>query len=151
MARRLRRTVLALFGVLWGSGCAWLLLHFLFPRQGDFGPEPNPWEPVVLRIHGWLAIGGVLLLGWLGSSHISERWWRSRRRVSGWALVGTAGVLVVSGYALYYTIDRLHDVAAVTHEVLGGLAILVALTHWKRHRRSLRATDATHKGLEQDR
>jgi hypothetical protein len=140
MAISLRRVVLTLFGVLWVSGCTWLVLHYIFPHQGDFGPESNPWEPLTLRVHGWLAMGGVFLLGWLGASHISDRWWRSRRRVSGWSLVSLAALLVLSGYALYYTIDRLRDVASVVHESLGALAILVALIHWQRHRRSSRPT-----------
>ena len=32
----------------------------------------------------------------------------------------------------YYTTDRLHDSAAVIHEILGAAAILIALTHWLR-------------------
>jgi hypothetical protein len=75
----------------------------------------------------------VFLLGWIAAEHISDRWHRARNRVSGFSLASLAAVLVVSGYALYYTTDRLHDLAGAVHEVLGGAAIAFALTHWRRN------------------
>jgi hypothetical protein len=45
-------------------------------------------------------------------------------------LAGAAAAIIVSGYALYYTTDRLQYVAAAIHEFLGGTAILFALAHW---------------------
>jgi hypothetical protein len=129
----LRRAIYSTCTLLWLSGCAWLVLHFGFPTATDFGPAPNPWEPGILRVHGWLAVGAVFLFGWITAEHISDRWRRSRNRVSGFSLAGFAAVLTVSGYALYYTTDRLHDVAGVAHEVLGALAIIFALVHWWGH------------------
>ena len=77
--------------------------------------------------------GRRALLGWVTAGHISDRWRRSRNGVSGFSLAGFAVLLVLSGYALYYTTDRFHDVAAVLHEVLGVVAIAFALTHWWRN------------------
>jgi hypothetical protein len=134
MSTALRRAIYSICTLLWLSGCAWLVMHFAFPTETDFGPAPNPWEPVILRIHGWSAVGGVFLLGWITAGHISDRWRRARNRVSGFSLAGFAVVLVLSGYALYYTTDRFHDVAAILHEVLGVVAIAFALTHWLRNR-----------------
>jgi hypothetical protein len=136
MSVALRLAIFATCATLWVSGCLWLVLHFGFAKQTDFGPSPNPWEPLVMRVHGWMAVGGVFLLGWITAGHISERWTSRRNRVSGLALAAAAGVLVVTGYALYYTADRLHDTAAVMHELLGGGTILLALTHWWRNGRS---------------
>jgi len=87
-----------------------------------------------LRIHGWSAVGGVFLLGWITAGHISDRWRRARNRVSGFSLAGFAVVLVLSGYALYYTTDRFRDVATMLHEVLGVVVIAFALTHWLQNR-----------------
>jgi hypothetical protein len=134
MSTALRRVIYSVCALLWVSGCAWLVIHYAFPTTTDFGPAPNPWEPVILRLHGWSALCGVFLLGWISAGHISERWRRSRNRVSGFCLAGFAVMLVLSGYALYYTTDRLHDVAASLHEVLGVVAIAFALTHWLRNR-----------------
>ncbi len=130
---------MAIFGLLWLSGCYWLVLHYFFASASDFGPLQNPWEPVVLRIHGWLAVGGVYLLGWVTARHVSERWPHTIKRASGIAITGLALLLVITGYALYYTTDRLHDDAAFVHELLGGAAIAFALTHWRRYRAGRRS------------
>ena len=55
-------------------------------------------------------------------------------RPSGLWLLGLASVLVLSGYALYYTTGRLQAGAALVHEWLGLVAIIAALAHWRRIR-----------------
>lgn len=126
--------VTLIFGGLWLSGCYWLLLHHFCARASEFGPVQHPWEPVVLRIHGWIAVAGVFLLGWITAQHVSDRWPQAIKRISGVAIAGVAAILAVTGYALYYTTDRLHDIAGAIHEVVGGMAVLLALTHWRRPR-----------------
>ena len=122
------------FGGLWVSGCYWLLLHYFYARASDFGPVQHPWEPLILKIHGWIAVASVFLLGWITAQHVSDRWQQTIKRVSGVAIAGVAAILALTGYALYYTTDHLHDLAAAAHEVLGGAAVLLALTHWRRPR-----------------
>jgi hypothetical protein len=136
MSTGLRRAIYIVCALLWVSGCAWLVVHFAFPMVTDFGTAPNPWEPLLLRIHGWVAVSGVFLFGWITANHISDRWRRSSNRVSGFSLAGFVVVLTATGYALYYTTDRLHDVAATTHELMGAIAIVFALTHWWNNARS---------------
>jgi fucose 4-O-acetylase-like acetyltransferase len=125
------------FGALWLSGCEWLVLHYFFAQPADFGQ--HPWAPLILRIHGWIAVAAVFLLGWLTAQHVSDRWRQMIKRVSGVGIASVAAVLALTGYALYYTTDRLHDVAGTVHEVLGGAAILLALAHWRPHRRTRRS------------
>jgi hypothetical protein len=137
MSTGLRRAIYAVCALLWMSGCAWLVAHFAFPTATDFGPAPNPWEPVLLRIHGWMAVCGVFLFGWITANHISDRWRKSPNRVSGFSLAGLVVILTASGYALYYTTDRLHDVAGTLHEVMGAVAIAFAFAHWWNNARSL--------------
>jgi uncharacterized membrane protein len=137
MSTALRRLIYAICTLLWLSGCAWLVLHFFFPVTTDFGPAPNPLEPWLLRIHGWVAVGGVFLFGWITSEHIGDRWRKPQNRVSGFSLVVFVSFLTLSGYGLYYTTDRLHDTSAVVHEVLGTLAIVFALVHWRAKERSV--------------
>ena len=133
MPRSLRWVTYLVFGVLWASGCAWLAVHFLWAQPSPFGVIPHPWEPALLRIHGWSAAAAVFLLGWVSSQHVAERWEQWRRRPSGLILGAAAIVLVLSGYALYYTTDQLHDTAAVAHEILGTAALALALVHWRRN------------------
>jgi len=134
MSPALRAAILTLGALLWLSGAVWLVLHFAFAQQTQFGPLPNPWEAVVIRVHGVLAVGGVFLLGWIVGGHTIERWGSARNRLSGLALMGSAALLVSSGYALYYTTGTLHEVASRTHEWLGAASLLVALAHWWRNR-----------------
>ena len=136
MSPALRRVIYAICSLLWLSGCAWLIAHYFFPAATDFGPAPNPLEPWLLRIHGWVAVGGVFLFGWITSEHISDRWRKPQNRLSGLSLAAFVSILTVSGYALYYTTDHLHDVSAALHEVLGALVIVFALTHWRARERS---------------
>lgn len=134
MSRGLRRTLLSVCALLWLSGVLWLLLHFLFPLHNEFGALPNPWEAPLMRLHGLLAVAAVFLFGWVGAGHIAARWSAITNRVSGLWLLGCASVLVLSGYALYYSTGGLHAGSALLHEVLGVLAIVAALAHWLRIR-----------------
>ncbi|HET7756897.1 MAG TPA: hypothetical protein VFK87_06550 [Steroidobacteraceae bacterium] len=129
MPAALRGTLYAVGGLLWLTGCLWLVLHLVFPQATPFGPLPNSWEPVVLRIHGWAAACSLFLLGWVTAAHVSDRWRGFRSRVSGLTLASTVGVIAVTGYALYYTTGRLHDGAALVHECLGAAAIALLLVH----------------------
>ena len=42
MSPALRRALYAAFGLLWLTGCAWLVLHYFFRTAGEFGPTPHP-------------------------------------------------------------------------------------------------------------
>ncbi len=49
-------------------------------------------------------------------------------------MASVAVILALTGYALYYTTDSVHDASGVTHEVVGVAAVLFALVHWRRYR-----------------
>jgi hypothetical protein len=134
MSGELRATVMGVCALLWGSGVAWLVLHLGFEPRNDFGPLPHPWEAGLMKLHGLVAVAAVFLLGWLGAGHVFERWRGSRNRLSGWGLLGGAALLVVSGYALYYTLGPVHAASAWLHQWLGAAVIIVALTHWLKTR-----------------
>lgn len=137
MSAGLRRTLLGVSALLWLSGVLWLLAHFLFPAHNEFGVLPNRWEAPLMRLHGLIAVAAVFLFGWIGAGHIVARWSAATNRVSGLWLLACACLLVMSGYALYYSSGALHDSAGVLHEWLGVLAIVVALVHWLRVRRAV--------------
>jgi len=133
MSRSLRIVTMMVCAALWLSGGVWMLLHYFFQINTEFGPGPNPWEPVMIRIHGIVAIGTVFLLGWIAARHIGIAWKQLRNRVSGIALSSACALLVLSGYALYYLPDdELRVDSELIHQVLGAAAIVVALIHWRR-------------------
>ena|SRR5665213_1572279 len=140
MSTGLRVAIFATFGALWASGCYWLALNYFFAQATQFGPVQHPWAPTILRVHGWIAVATVFLLGWITARHVGDRWPQMHKRISGLAVASVAAILAITGYALYYTTDRLHDVAGVAHEIIGVAAILFALTHWRRYRPRRRST-----------
>ena len=142
MSPGLRRTILAVCALLWLSGCLWLVLHFGFPQAGEFGALPNPWEAAVLRAHGAIAVAGVFLLGWVAGGHLPTRWGAAYNRGSGLLLGASALLLVVSGYALYYSTGVLHESAARIHELLGVASLAAALAHWWHSAATRAARDA---------
>ena len=134
LPRPLRVLIYAVGALLWLSGAAWLVLHYVFPQASAFGPLPNPWEAPLMRAHGLVAVCGVFLIGWMTAAHVTARWSSDRNRRSGLALGLTTLLLVFSGYALYYTTGTPHDGAGLLHEVIGVLAPAAALAHWWRNR-----------------
>ena len=133
LPRGIRATLYAVGALLWVSGALWLVLHYVFPQSTAFGPLPNPWEAPLMRVHGLIAVCAVFLIGWMMAAHVTARWASERNRRSGLVLAGAALLLVLSGYALYYTTGAPHDGAAIAHQVVGVLSLAAALGHWWRN------------------
>jgi len=130
----IRATLYGVGALLWVSGAAWLVLHYVFPQSTAFGPLPNPWEAPLMRAHGLIAVCAVFLIGWMMAAHVIARWASERNRRSGLVLAGAALLLILSGYALYYTTGAPHDAAAIAHQAVGVLSPVAALAHWWRNR-----------------
>jgi hypothetical protein len=131
MSRRQRFAVYTVFGLLWVSGCWWLVLDRFFTRPGQFGPMPHPWEPAMLLIHGVVAIVSMYVLGWVTARHVL-RWWPAKlRRLSGGLLAALFAVLTLSGFALFFVSDdRFQRFSAASHDVLGIAITAFAIQHW---------------------
>ena len=131
MPRRQRFAVYTVFGVLWVSGCWWLLLDEFFTRPGQFGSMPHPWEPAILLIHGIVAILSMYVLGWVSARHVL-RWWPARlRRLSGGLLAALFAVLTSSGFALFFVSDDLLlRFSAAARDVIGIAITVFAVQHW---------------------
>lgn len=134
LPRLLRATLYGVGVLLWLSGAVWLVLHYVFPESTAFGPLPNPWEAPLMRAHGLIAVCAVFLIGWMMAAHVTVRWASERNRRSGLVLGAAALLLILSGYALYYTTGSPHDAAALAHEAIGVLSPAAALAHWWRNR-----------------
>ncbi len=115
--------------ILWLTGAGWLLLHYYGQVQGEFGVETNPLEPWFLRIHGLVLIPALLGFGGLMVVHIPKGWKDKSQRVAGVALTAVMGVLILSGYLLYYLgIEWLRDWTSIIHWGIG--LTLPALFVW---------------------
>jgi hypothetical protein len=131
MPMRKRLAVYGVFGMLWLSGCAWLVMDQFFESKGPFGIIPNAWQPPILMLHGIIAILSMYLLGWITARHVL-RWWPARlRRLSGGALATLFAFLTLSGFALFFVSeDRWQHLAAVVHDGLGLAITAFAIQHW---------------------
>lgn len=123
-------------GLLWLSGVAWLLLHYYGRVQGEFGPEANPAEPWMMRLHGAAMIAALLGAGSLLVVHVWRGWTHRSQRAPGLALVIILGVLIVTGYLLYYAgDDTLRWWVSAAHWVIGIAVLPLFLLHYYQGRR----------------
>lgn len=116
------------------SGGCWI---GCFRSRPPSGPVPNLWEAQVC-IHGWAAVGGVFLLGWLGGGTSASA--GAVRAIAHPATSCPWSRPCGCSPATRCVTPRLHDLAAVAHEVLGAAALFIAVAHWQRRwrRRSAR-------------
>ncbi|PKB14937.1 hypothetical protein B0I00_2539 [Novosphingobium kunmingense] len=124
--------LLSLSGVaLWLSGAAWLLLHYYGQQPGEFGPEMNPLEPWMMKLHGLVLIPALLGIGGMLVVHIPKGWAYVHQRIAGIALCAVLGVLIASGYMLYYVGDELvRDWTSMVHWIIGLVLPAVFLWHY---------------------
>ena len=136
-------------GMLWLTGVAWLLLHYLGRTKGAFGPQADPLEPWMLRLHGLAMIAALLGVGGLLVAHVRKGWGYRRQRVVGTLLAAAVGVLVLTGYLLYYVGNEdLRGWISLGHWLVGVLLPAVFIVHYRRGslRRSASSTGGSPAG-----
>lgn len=117
--------------LLWLSGGAWLLLHHFGQVQGEFGPELNPLEPWLLRLHGLVLIPALVGFGGLLVVHFPKGWKDVPQRHIGLGLTAIIGLLIVSGYLLYYLGDEtLRSWTSIVHWTIGLLVPTIFIWHF---------------------
>lgn len=116
---------------LWLSGGAWLLLHYFGQVEGEFGPETNPLEPWMLRLHGAALIPALLGFGALFVVHIPKGWKDRRQRWIGTGLTALVGLLILSGYLLYYAAgDSFRGWVSLIHWAIGLGVPVIFIWHY---------------------
>jgi hypothetical protein len=130
LSRRAKNSIYAALGLTWGSGVLWIILHYFFWRQGDFGDEPPALEHPMLVLHGACAFAMLWLAGWLWNAHVQPWWSSQRRRGSGIVLIALGAVLIVSGWLLYYAGgDEVRRWTSVVHWAIGLALAVPVLVH----------------------
>jgi uncharacterized membrane protein (UPF0136 family) len=103
-----------------GTGITWLLLDTFGQRESDFGLEKHPAQFLIIRVHGALAMGMMMIFGGLLATHVRHYWRKRKSRVTGVALIATWSLLMITAYTLYYAgDDTLRLAAHWTHIILG--------------------------------
>ena len=134
---------LLLYGVsavLLVTGSAWLAVHYTV--GAGTGEIPHPAEIWAIRLHGMAAFVALFLLGLLAAAHVPRGWHitsRHRRLVqrgTGVGLCVLAGMLVVTGYLLYYFApETLRPTLGWLHSIIGFAMAAVGTVHGSRLRR----------------
>lgn len=132
----LRRAVYLATAALWLTGAGWLWLKRFGQVQGPFGPQPRPLQAALLKAHGAAAMAFLLVLGALLAQHVPAGWKMRRQRVNGAGLLAVNGVLVITGWCLYYLGgDSSRAAASTVHWTLGlALPALVFFHVWNSRR-----------------
>lgn len=102
LGSRHKRLAYAAFLLLWASGALWLLFHYFFRVEGDFGPEAHPLEAWWLRLHGLMAMLTLVAIGSLATNHMRLAWNRRKNLRTGLPMLAMTAWLTATGYALYY-------------------------------------------------
>ncbi len=127
------RAIYSGFGILVVTGLAWLWVHDV--RQPLPGPQVNPVESWLMRVHGIAAYVFLVLAGALLPVHV-RMGWRGRRNHRSGAVVGAMLLLLgFSGLVLYYESGELaRTIADRAHWPAGIAATLVLGWHALRGR-----------------
>lgn len=118
------------FSLLFLSGLLWILIHYFVPYRSDWGETTHPIESWILKIHGAVAMIALIVLGTLIPLHIKKGWLGKVNLQTGVTLIGVNLILILTGYALYYTgMERIRNFSSWTHSVLGILLPAVIFWH----------------------
>jgi hypothetical protein len=113
------------------SGSIWLLLHYFWPVHGEFGFEPNPLEPWLMRLHGLMVIPALLGIGGLFVAHVPKGWNHKNQRATGAVLGAILSVLITTGYLLYYVgIEEIRPWVSLIHWIAGLALPMFAAWHY---------------------
>lgn len=116
---------------LWLSGASWLLLHYFGRTQGEFGPEINPLEPWMMKAHGLALIPMLMAIGGMFVAHIPKGWSQPHQRIAGMALGTFLGILIVTGYMLYYVgAEDIRAWASICHWCMGLALPTIFVWHY---------------------
>lgn len=136
--RLLERWALRIGFVLAGvTGLVYGWLRYLGTVQGDFGPEPSPWQPFWQHAHVLAAPFLLFALGIAVRGHVAGMLGhRVRRgRPTGLMLAGLALPLVLGGYVIQVvTTAGMRSALGWTHAAVGAVFVAIYAFHWAKPR-----------------
>jgi cation transport ATPase len=129
-----RRHKVALYSALaatFATGAVWTWLHYITARSDDLISSPSQFW--MLKLHGGFAMAVLVLLGTLLPMHVKFAWNAHRNRPNGITLLTVFGILIATGYGLYYLgNERLRSWTSIIHIVIGlALPIFIVVHIWR--------------------
>ncbi|MBI3870964.1 MAG: hypothetical protein HY299_20730 [Verrucomicrobia bacterium] len=127
-------------GLLWATGAVWW--GIALSSSGEAAPNATLSHEIqrwMLRSHGAGAMAALLALGAIIPIHIVRAWKAGKNRGSGLIIAAALGLLIATGYGLYYH-PSVEGRGAMewAHEALGLPLPLILLAHIWRGRRLMR-------------
>jgi hypothetical protein len=124
-----RRLLYGVLALLFFSGAGWAHWNDLVSSPGDFEMNAKAWA---MKIHGAAAMVILLLVGMLLTGHVRFAWRARRNRGNGSLFLGAFGILIVTGYGLYYAGgESLRAWTSWIHLAVGlALPLLLILHIW---------------------
>jgi heme A synthase len=132
LSPRLRVWTYSTFGVLFASGLLWWILQRWSPTETEFGPAIHPAATWLLRLHGAASMLVLVILGILLPLHVRRAWRARKNRFSGAVMLALSGLLVATGWLLYYASgETLRPTASAIHLWAGlGLPLSLIVHIW---------------------
>lgn len=123
------------FAILFLTGVLWWVLGTWFRADTGFGPQENPWQPWLLRLHGAAAMIALVVLGSLLPNHVRAAWHAHKNRLTGSGMIALCLALSLTGYGLYYIGgETLRHVTSLSHLWLGLAFPILIIWHIRRGR-----------------
>lgn len=115
--------------MLVATGAAWLWAEYAYMPAED-GMEAYELKHYTMVVHAGFALLFVFAAGTLLYTHMQAAWLQGRNRFSGVIMAGTASVLLLSGYGLWYAGgETLRYLCEVSHWATGFAIPVVLLIH----------------------
>lgn len=141
LSRGRRWSIYAVAALLLLTGGAWLIARFLPDVLPAASIDPGTqalWQSWSMKLHGAGALASLFLLGQVWTPHIRQGWRRHHNRWAGAVFGATVGLLVMTGYGLYYfNGEGVRDVTEWLHWIAGALAAFLFWLHLSRGRRAI--------------
>jgi hypothetical protein len=131
-------------GLATTTGLAYGYLRYCARLQGEYGPEPHPWQGVTQHAHVLVAPALLFALGVASRGHVLGmlRHGVERGRRTGLMLAGLSAPMVLGGFAIQVvTSTGARNFFGWTHAGVSSLFALLYGLHWGKPReRSERST-----------
>lgn len=127
LGRLHERAVYSSVALLILSGALWLVFHYFFRVEGEFGTSPHPLEYWWLRLHGAAAMVSLIVIGSMLPVHVRRAWELRKNIATGLMTVSVLALLVTTGYALYYFAGGSSRAAISAMHWIVGLTLPIAL------------------------
>jgi hypothetical protein len=144
LSARHERWIYAVLAFVYLTGIVWIVLHYGVTRTR--GPD-DPWRVVetwTLAAHGAAAMLALVAAGSMLAVHVPTAWALGRNLASGAGMLALLGLLVITGWLLYYASgEATREWSSYLHMVAGTVGPLGLLWHLAYRKRLTRVRRET--------